>query len=69
MQLNDPVRQKDGGNKEQRKAERQRRKWIGDRKLELCPGGFKEETNLFRSTPVHHRQVCRPMGVCGREAV
>ena len=34
LQMNGPVRQKGSGNKEKRKAEKQRRRWIGTRNQE-----------------------------------
>ena len=35
LQVNEPIRQKENGNKAQQKAEKQRRKWIGKKNLKL----------------------------------
>ena len=54
MQVNGPVRQKGSGNKEQQKAEKQRRKWMGKMKLESSSRKSKAGGEPICQCHYHH---------------
>ena len=54
MWVNGPVRQKEIGSIEQEKAEKQRRKWIGNRNLQLAYNFLVSTVNISNfKTPFH----------------
>ena len=65
IQVNWPVRQKDDGNLEQQKVERQERKWIGGRKLELLRFQGRRWTYCSRPRCVYDEED-RLVGLVGK---